>query len=322
MKVAVQLVTWNGGEYMATLLPSLQAQTLADWELWVLDNASSDTTVAQIEKSKQNTAQSIYIIKEKENIGFAPAHVTLFEQTKSDYVLVLNQDTLLEPDMLEKLVTHLDAHPNVSSVSPRLMRLENGQKTNYIDSLGVAIKRSRQVVDRKAGEVWSGTMVAGAVETVFGVSGAIALYRRSALEKVGFFDPSYFAYKEDVDLAWRLVLAGFSNCVVINAVAYHARSVRTGSKKTQSSAVRYYSYKNHLATVYKNEQCANFLIDFLFILWYELLKLVYIFCTDWKTLSGLGQLLKNRRELKKQRVAVQKITGSTWQEMRKWFSRQ
>lgn len=334
MKLAVQLVTWNGQEYIPELFASLEKQNFSDWELLIWDNGSSDHTLELIDQHKQQLNVPVRIVKSSENIGFSPAHDSLFGESQSEYVLTLNQDVILEKNVFLALVSYLDNHKNIGSVAPRVMRLENMEKTSLIDSLGLEMRRSRQVVDFKAGEVWDPEEYCRRVDLlVFGVSAAVAMYSRSVVRKTGdtLFDRSYFAYQEDIDLAWRLQKFGFASAVALEVVAWHSRGSRESVKKGiiaaiknklyhQSYLVRYHSYKNHLMTIYKNENWQNFLLDFIWIFWYELKKFLYFLILDPKILGGLGEVWKNRARLFEERRRIAAGGTRSWREIGKWLA--
>lgn len=329
MKLSVQLVTWNGERYIPKLLESLRLQTFKDWELLVLDNASTDKTVTLIENFGSTLGVPVKIIKKERNSGFAPAHNELFLNSKSPFLLVLNQDVLLEKDVFERLILAFDSDPKLGSASPRLMRLQDGHKTNVIDSLGLVVDRKRKFSDRAAGLTWSGQAMG---EIVFGVSGTVAAYRRSAVESAAgrnLFEPSYFAYQEDIDIAWQLQLKGFTSKVLLEAVAFHNRTTRetkdkglfggVRGKRSQSPIARYNSYKNHLATLYKNEQKKNFILDFPFIIWYELMKFCYFLLFEREVLGGLRELWNDRNRLRTERKRIQSGAVTVPEKIRKFW---
>ena len=252
-KLVVQLVTWNGGKYIAPLLTSLKNQTYQDWELLILDNASSDNTREELEKALVGAQFSYEKILLDTNTGFAGGHNRLFQAFDSEYVLLLNQDMYLMPDCFEKMVAYLDEQITVAALSPRLMKwdfaesvhaLEKGF-TNTVDSLGLLVYRNRRVVDLFPQEDWSelkeqlhvGCEHDHEAATdpeeindmeVFGVSGAFPMYRRSAMKQIAFadgtfFDEYYHSYKEDVDVAFRLRSAGYDAAVLLDVIAYQDR---------------------------------------------------------------------------------------------------
>lgn len=296
MKLSLQLVTWNGAKYLPHLFASLRAQTYTDWTLRVLDNGSTDGTADAVARIGMGTFERL-----SENIGFVGGHNRLFAQYHdADFVLLINQDMMLEPDCIEQMVRFMEAHPRAAAVSPRLMRWnpETGEKSNRIDTLGLSIYRNGRAVDWMHGHVWEDalcdvlphrtvTMYDRREECfveVFGVSGAMPCFRVAALRGLpassDIFDEHFFSYKEDVDLAWRLRWMGWKAYMLPHAVAYHDRTAagpdgysdHAAAKhwKTKSALVRQYSYRNHWFTLVKNAPWSAAM------LWFELKKFLYL----------------------------------------------
>lgn len=292
MKLSVQLVTWNGGKYISYLFDSLRKQTFLDWQLIILDNASSDDTLEKIKQELTNFPFQYQMIVNKENKGFAGGHNQLWNGGQGtedgEFVLLLNQDMYLMPDCLEKMVRFMNENNDVAGVSPRLMRwdfskiqnINNIQDsfTNLVDSLGLKVFRNRRVIEQHTQENWSeikNNFSNNILET-FGLSGAFPMFRRSAINEIllngKIFDEDYHSYKEDVDLAYRMLSHGLKTRILLEVVAYHDRAgagpkgmddqSALESKKKQSEWVKYHSYKNHLMTLYKNEYWQNCLLDF------------------------------------------------------------
>jgi GT2 family glycosyltransferase len=352
MKLSVNLVTWNGAKYLPYLFDSLRKQTYTNWVLLVIDNNSQDDTVELIKKELSpsnrvaeaaqygagNFSVQWKIIENKDNKAFAGGHNQAFKESGSEYVLLLNQDMYLAPDCLEKVVMFLDQHPEAAVVSPRLMKWDfPANFTDQIDALGLKVYRSRRVVEQYTRQNWPElkSKFSSAILPVFGVSGALPIFRISVLKSVAYqdgsiFDGFYHSYKEDVDLAYRLAVGGYKSYVLLDAFAYHDRSAAgpkqsddasaLANKKTQSELVKYNSYKNHLLTLYKNEYWQNFILDFPWILWYELKKFVYFLLFDRKILAGLKDVWNARNELFQKRKLVKSLRKLGWQEMRRWWN--
>lgn len=347
-KLLVQLVTWNGEKYIPHLFASLREQTLknTEWELLILDNASTDKTVEAIEKELQNFDITHTFTKSTENIGFAGGHNQLFRQYESEYILLLNQDLYLTKNCLDDLVSFMDRTNTAAAVAPRLMRwnfekIASGIEatfSEFVDAMGLKVYKNRRIVEQETKQVWSeihGNYQKDVIE-VFGVSGALPLYRRQMLEKVAFedenfFDQTYHSYKEDVDLAFRLTLAGYGSYILRDTIAYHDRSgagpkeltdrAAMKNKKDQSSWVSYHSYKNHLATLIKNEYWQNVLLDFFAIVWYEKKKFFYYLVFDRKPLVGLKELFSNLSLYIARREQIKKLRRRSWRDMRVWWTK-
>ena len=342
-KLSVHLVTWNGAKYIPLLFQSLRAQTYRDWKLYIWDNASADSTVRAIEAELPGFPAPYELRAHGTNLGFAGGHNAVYAATREEYFLLLNQDMFLAPECLGRMAAFLDAHPEAAAVTPRLMKWDfaGGHFTDRIDSLGLKVFRNRRVVEWLAGEEWRGdnirvkNLFTENSRPVFGVSGALPMYRRAAVEKVAFaaeefLDAGYHSYKEDVDLAFRLRAAGFSAFVLLNTPAYHDRSAAGAreytdraaaqNKGAQSPWVRHHSYKNHLMTLYKNEYWQNLGLDFPWILWYELKKFAWFLLFDRPVLSGLREIWRGRKKLAVRRKFIRDRRVCSWKELRIWWT--
>ncbi len=347
-KLTINLVTWNGAKYIPYLFDSLRKQAFQDFEVQVLDNGSTDGTREVINTEIEKSQFEVHTIARETNTGFVGGHNQLFRKTQSEYVLLCNQDMYLQPDYCERLVQALDVRPKAGSVSGRLMKWEfagladspgalERSFTQYIDTLGLRIFRSRRVVDWYAGGRWpdleSRITAQGQLIEVFGVSGALPIYRMSALNAVAFegdvFDPTYFAYKEDVDLAWRLRINGWTAHTDTAAVAHHDRSAAEGgmgdtdaakNRKNKSAIANYHSYKNHIATVLKNVYWSNYLKDWPWIEWYEIKKFGYLMLFDFKTWKGFWSLMLQWPALRHKRSFVKTIRKVKAKEIRVWWT--
>lgn len=192
-----------------------------------------------------------FLLASRENYGFTRGNNLAiefaFDRLDPDYVLLLNNDVVLEPDTLSRLVDFAETGRDVGSVQPRLLR--KGAE-GIIDSLGEAVYANGRARDIGQGERDRGAF--GDVE-VFGACAAAALYRSTALKHAGLFDERFFIMLEDVDIAWRLRLCGYSSYCVSAAVAYHKRGI-TGTRSIWKGIDLPRSYnknKNHLFLVLK-----------------------------------------------------------------------
>ena len=325
--ITISLLTWNGERYLPWLLKSLKAQTFSDWKLLVLDNASSDRSLDIV---KEEVPQA-KIIQQKKNIGFDKGHNMLINWSNSEYVLVLNQDIILDKDYLSKLVTFMEVNKKVASCAGKIMHwdFDEGLKTKIIDSFGIKVDRKRSAVDIAQGKQ---DYKVGNRE-VFGLSAAATLYRRQALDLVAFshgsgnleyFDEDYFAYKEDIDLSWRLRLCGWENWMVSSTKAYHHRTVSgNGSlraKRKLRTTVNKLSYRNHLITIYKNSFFKNYIKDYWYIKFYEFKKFIYFLIFERSTLSGLTEFIKSIPRLNKKRKYIKKHRRVKADDIYRWFA--
>lgn len=319
-KVSVHLVTWNSIRHLQACWDGLQSQSFDDWSLLVIDNASMDGTPTWLREH----APHMPIMQNTRNLGFSRAHNQAILLTESTYVLVLNPDVVLRPDWLTKAVAYMDSHPECGAMGGKTRRysysyddLKEVNESGIIDSTGLTMHRSRYCTDRGAGEEDTGQW--DEPSKVFGLSGSCLLLRRKALDEIRFqdeyFDEDFFAYKEDVDLAWRLQRRGWECHMVADIIAFHHREIKgVSSQKNLSLAknhqqrshrISYLSYRNHLLLLMKHERPSTWLRDGGPILWQEAKKCVFLLFTQPTVLRGFSDALRLRKRMKAKAAVVE-----------------
>lgn len=339
-KVFVQIVTWNSINYIGECLDALAEQTFTDFSLLVIDNRSNDQTVKFVRDSYPTAA----VLENLKNTGYAKANNQGLRLAKSEYVLVMNPDVVLEPDFLETLIKFADEHPEAGSFCGKTFRLhsqmlddhndESGLResiqTDIIDSTGLIIHKSRKEENRGEGQTDTGQFERA--EEVFGASGACVLYRLEAIQDVMIkneaFDQDFFAYKEDVDLAWRLRLYGWQSWYNPASIAYHHRGLASAGKemkkvikhrKKVSKFLRALSFRNHKLTLIKNDQWINVFLALPWVLGREIASLGYVLFFEpflFKSLGEFFKLLPKALLKRKIIMAHRKVTPA---EIRRWF---
>ena len=214
VRVSVIIPTWNGLRHLAQCLPALMAQEGVNFEMVVVDNGSGDGTPEFLASSYP----TVRVIRNERNLGFAAANNAAIRATTAEFVAPLNNDTQPHPQWLASLVAAADAHPEHGAFASRMCFW---QQPDLINSTGIVVDRAGLAWDRLCGQ----PLAAGADRAeVFGASGGAALYRREMLDDIGLFDERFFAYLEDVDLAWRAQWAGWRALYVPEATVLHAYS--------------------------------------------------------------------------------------------------
>ena len=215
-RIAVVIPNWNGADLLPRCLASLRAQTHPPDDVCVVDNGSSDGSAA----AAAALDPALRIVALATNTGFANACNAGLAATESDWVLVLNNDARLATDALMRLAcAAADSAPTVGALQPLVLFDDDSGRIN---STGIELRGDGCAHDRDFGlPLWS----VSAEGTVFGATGGAALLRRTMLEQVAVgdevFDPTFFMYFEDVDLAWRAQLAGWTTRFVPEAIAHH-----------------------------------------------------------------------------------------------------
>jgi hypothetical protein len=259
MKLALQIACHGNVHYLPHLLRSLSEQSRKDWKVFLLDNGCPPDKSGDIRRLIADSGLPIELFRSDANLGYAGGHNLLFARHDAEYVQILNDDAVLSPDYISRLAAFLERHPHHAAASGRILRWDydrrrgpNCGRTDIIDSVGIEVRPWGAVRDRHSGRIAHEAALPDLPEEVFGVSGCLPMYRRSALLDVSLtediFDTKYASYKEDVDLAFRLQRRGWRAAVVHAALAWHRRSlIDTRRPPTESSA--YLSYRNHLWNV-------------------------------------------------------------------------
>ena len=223
-------------------------------EVVVVDNASTDGT----REILREFGDRIRRIWNHRNVGFAEAqNQSIRASASSDWVLSLNPDALLLPGFVGTLVDAGEADPGAGAVCGKLLSIGAGfqpLRERRIDSAGIFFTPAMRHFDRGWRQPDSAAF--DSREYVFGASAAAALYRRKMIDDVAvdgnFFDPDFFAYREDADVAWRALLLGWRCLYVPAAVAYHVRTVVPGPRRAVPAVINMHSVKNRFLMRIKN----------------------------------------------------------------------
>ncbi len=306
----------------------------------IIDNGSDDGTVEFI----RSNYPTVSVLQNFKNFGFARANNQGIQLARSEYVLVMNPDVILPENFLQEIVGFADQNPTAASFGGKILKLrteaydQNDQeglrasvKSNLIDSTGLQIFKSRQVVDRGEGQIDKGQFDRS--EEVFGLSGACVLYRKNCLQEVmvrnEYFDQDFFAYKEDIDLAWRLRLYGFGAWYVPQAVCYHHRRLANHqdqgvkkvmqSRRAVSKMLRFYSFRNHHLLLVKNDQWLNIGLTLPWLLGRELQIIFYALVFEPFQFKSMIEFFKLLPKMLIKRHVIMAHKRTSPREIRKWF---
>ncbi|OGE76882.1 MAG: hypothetical protein A3C85_01050 [Candidatus Doudnabacteria bacterium RIFCSPHIGHO2_02_FULL_48_21] len=291
--VSVNILSYNSMRYIEGCLDTALAQTYKNLEILVIITGSEDGS-AEFIKQKYGRQKRVKIIEPGVNLWFSRGHNLGIKMCQGKYALVLNQDTVMEKDFVVKLARVMEQDQSLGSVSGKLLHynFSFNSKTKILDSTGIEIFKTRRVIDR--GQWEKDDHQYDADTEIFGASGAAAFYRRSALEAVKlpkrnsefeYYDEDFIAYKEDIDLSWRLQLAGYRCKYIPEAILYHGRTVGRSwpnqlvrfivNRKRQPRLYRKMAFKNHYLMMIKCELRTHFWHQFGFIFVRESLLLIY-----------------------------------------------
>jgi len=230
----VVIVAFNPGEDLQRCVDALERQTFADWEAVVWDNASSDGAIDRL-----RVGERVRLVRHDANLGFAAANNRAAALSRARFIVTLNPDAFAAPDWLERLVAAAVAHDAASVTSLQLSDEDPGLLDGGGDCMSIA------------GVAWRGgygqpaATAPTAASEVFSACAAAALYRRDMFEALGGFEERFFCYYEDVDLGFRLRLAG-GRCVLEPAAV--VRHIGSASSNKISGFAEYHGARNRLWT--------------------------------------------------------------------------
>ena len=250
--VSVIIVNFNGKRFLQDCLSSILKQTHTPFEVILVDNASHDGSVGFI----QEHFPQVRIFIQKENLGFAGGSNAGIREARGEFILTLNNDTIVPPDFISEIIKPMIPDPSVGMCASKMV-FPDGR----INSTAICISRSGAAWDRGGGEQDHGQYDTS--EEVFGPCAGAALYRRSMLDEIGLFDEDFFLFMEDVDLAFRARLAGWKCWYVPTARVVHFHG---GTANAGSDAAIYYGNRNILWYVVKNFPFRIFIRSFPWIL--------------------------------------------------------
>ncbi len=236
--ISVVIVNYNGASFLETCLASLAAQSYAQFETIVVDNASTDESCALVEKHFPR----VKLIRSATNVGFAAGNNLGLQHARGDGIATLNTDTRVEPDYLEKLCAPM-ADARVGACAPLMLEME---RPAIVDAAGIRVDAFGYAWNIGAGRETTQVVT---TREVYGACAGAALYRKKMLDEIGLFDADYFAFYEDADLAWRAHNAGWKTMFVPDARVYHAHGASFGKIAPYKT---YLLARNRWWTTFKN----------------------------------------------------------------------
>lgn len=283
LKTTVVIPNYNGIKYVEKCLDSLAKGSVVPYII-IVDNGSSD---GSLELLKQKYAREehpyIELISLSENTGFCHAVNVGIERADTEYVFLLNNDTVVDAHCVEELQRIMDANPRLFSAGAKMLSLNEPDRIDdagdFYCALGWAFARGKdQSSDRYDRD-----------GIVFAACAGAAIYRRELLDEVGMFDEAHFAYLEDIDIGYRANLCGYRNGFAHGAIVYHAGSGVSGSRHNAFKVAL--SSRNNIYLIYKNMPFLQMILNLPFLIVGYGVKFLFFAC------KGMGgDYLKGLRE--------------------------
>ena len=246
-KVAIAILNWNGKNFLQQFLPSVITTTYSNYEIIVIDNFSEDDSIAFL----TSNYPGIRVIRHPANWGYAKGYNEGLKQIKSDYCVILNSDVEVTSGWLHPMVKLLEADSSVAVCQPKILSYDDkkmfeyaGAAGGWIDKYGYPFSKGRvfEVCETDNGQY-------DRQEPIFWASGAALFIRSSVFEQQNGFDEYFFAHQEEIDLCWRIQLAGKKIYSCPSSVVFHVGGgtlPKTNSKKT------FLNFRNNLVMLTKN----------------------------------------------------------------------
>jgi GT2 family glycosyltransferase len=319
--VSVTLVTYNSGRFITRCLESVLEQKYPYLEVIVVDNASTDGTVDLLEQFHDTCR----IHHNTENVGFAAAQNQAIALSSGEWVLALNPDVLLLPDFIQALVDAGQLDQKIGTVCGKLLTIRatfDLPEQQLIDSTGIYFTPMLRHLDRGSQQVDNGHYTN--FEYVFGATAAAALYRREMINDISihgeFFDPDFFVYREDADVAWRAQLLGWRCIYTPLARGYHVRNVLPGNRHALPPEINMHSVKNRFLMRIKNMTPDLYRRNWLSITGRDLVVIGACLVREHTSLKAFVYLFRNWRRVLAKRREIMKLRRVKDDYIASWFS--
>ena len=247
-RTAVIILNWNGERLLDEFLPKVIANTPPGLgRIIVADNGSTDGSIALL----RERYPEVEVIAYPENYGFAEGYNRALADTRYPYTVLLNSDVAPAPGWLRPLVDFMDANPQAGACQPKLLSYREPMKFEYAGAAGGYLDRN--------GYPYCRGRIFGVCETDSGqyqqnaeidwATGAAMMVRTDLYIQAGGLDPRFFAHMEEIDLCWRMRLAGYRLYAVPESVCYHLGG---GSLPASNPRKTYLNFRNNLLMLHKN----------------------------------------------------------------------
>jgi len=302
--ISVVIPTWNGLQLLNKCLQSLREQSFKEFEIIVVDNGSTDGTVDWLKKN----APDVETVALERNFGFSGAVNAGIRTSEREFVVLLNNDTVVTPDWLKAFVDASEKYQNTSIFTSKVIV---NSPPYLIDTAGDGFTIAG--FGYKIGWMSPETSFYSRSRHVFGASGCSSMYRRKIFDEIGYFDEDFFAFAEDLDFSFRALIAGHKIIYVPDSRVFH--SVRATARK--KTALFLY-HRNLIWLIYKNFPWQLLLLYFPHMFSHTLFIAVKSVLQGWFPIyfKSLKQGLLNLNKMKQKRRDIQESRILTIDELR------
>ena len=244
--VSIVILNYNGVKYLQEFLPSVLVTQYSNFEVVVADNGSTDNSLDVL----QNQFPDVKVITHTTNEGFAGGYNWALKQVNADYYVLLNSDVSVHPNWIQPMVDLLESNAHIGACQPKILSYYAqdtfeyaGAAGGWIDMLGYPFSKGRifDVCEKDVQQYDESS-------AIFWASGAAMMIRASLFHSLNGFDANFFAHQEEIDLCWRMQLAGYELYACPKAIVYHvgAGTLPRGGRKV------FLNFRNNLVMMAKN----------------------------------------------------------------------
>ncbi len=270
--VSVVILNWNGISLLQKFIPILIKYNSCNYQIYVIDNGSTDESIDWLEKNYPN---DIKLITLNENYGFSKGYNEGLKQINSDYYILLNSDVAVCDKWCEPLIDFLEKNKDYAALQPKILSFNNpeyfeyaGAAGGYMDKWGYPFCRGRifNTIEKDTGQYDD-------ITDIFWASGACFVVRSSIYNQLGGFDERFFAHMEEIDLCWRIQHLGYKLACVTQSKIYHlgGASLQYNDPRKLFLNIRnnyLMLYKNLPPYIFKKVYKVRHFIEYLMILFY------------------------------------------------------
>jgi len=260
MNVAIVILNWNGRALLERFLPIVVKHSSDEAQVYVADNASTDTSVAYC---KTAFPEDVIVIQNTVNGGYAKGYNDALKHITADVFVLLNSDIEVTNGWLTPIIEQFKANPNLAAAQPKIRDLKNrtyfeyaGAAGGYIDVLGYPYCRGRvfDTLEKDSGQ-YDDTVA------IHWASGACFFVRAQAYKEIGGLDEDYFAHQEEIDLCWRLLHKGYEVKAIGSSSVFHLGGATLAKANPQKT---YYNFRNSLFNIVKHVPSSRYILYIFF----------------------------------------------------------
>ncbi len=244
--VAVVILNYNGKKHLEQFLPSVMATSYLNLQIFVADNGSNDDSIDFVQRNFPH----IKILDHHINEGFAGGYNWALKRVEAEYYVLLNSDVEVTNDWVTPVIELMEKDKSIAAAQPKMLAFHQkdsfeyaGAAGGWIDQLGYPFSRGRvfDICETDEGQY-------NHCEPIFWASGAAMFVRASVFHEMNGFDPYFFAHQEEIDLCWRMQLAGYTIMACPDSAVYHVGggTLPRGGRKV------FLNFRNNLIMLAKN----------------------------------------------------------------------